>query len=174
MILFEVEFFDNGPGALARVIEVLSTAGVNLERPNFRAYKEGVLVSRRVGRGTFVVRDEERDITRSKILALEKDPPKGEKRQKLGLKLLGVYYDVTIKLEHKPGALAAELVQLAKLGVSVCHTQASYKNEKNEVLVNLILKCSPKQYHLAKQALGGKKLLDESPFSANAVIDIDP
>jgi ACT domain-containing protein len=165
MILFRLKFSDK-PGALARVIQALSEAGVNTEKLTFNADKErqGFLSTHWVGRGALVVRDEERDTVHQRIVALAK------KRLNLGFEIVGMYYDVTILLPNRPGVLAEELKKLAKLDVDIRYVATTHKNEHNEVFVNFIFDCSPDRYNLAKQALGNT-IQDESPFSANAVYD---
>jgi ACT domain-containing protein len=165
MILLRIKFFD-GRGALSRIMEALSGAGVNIEKSRFDADKErlGIVSSGWVGRGIIVVKDEERDIVLEKIDELEK------KRRSLGLEIVGMYYDVTIALPNLPGALAGELVKLAKIDVDIRHAKTRGKNENGEVLVNLIFECSPEQYNLAKQALG-RTIQDESPFDPNIISD---
>lgn len=165
MILYKVKFSDK-PGALARITKALSLAGVNSEKLCFSADKErkGFLSSHWVGRGTIVVRDEERDTAQQKILALSKT------RQDLGLEIVGMHYDVTILLPNESGALDVELEKLAQRNIDIRHIETQYKNEKGEVFVNIILECSPPQYNVAKQALGSV-ICGESPFSANAVYD---
>ncbi len=164
MILFSIKFSD-ATGALARITKALSDAGVNSEKICFSAGKERRgLSTHHVGRGTLVVRDEERDTTRRKILALSKN------HKNLGLKIEGIYYDVTILLPNKPGALDTELAKLAQENIDIRHIQTQYKNKENEVFVNLVLECSPAEYNIAKQLLG-PVVWGESPFSANAICD---
>lgn len=167
MILLKVKFSDK-LGALARITKALSDAGVNSEKVCFSADKERKgflsLSSHWVGRGTIVVRDEERDKANRKILALSKN------RKDLGLEIVGMCYDVTILLPNKPGALDSELEKLAQHNIDIRHIETQYKNDKGEVFVNLILQCSPSQYNMAKQALGSA-VCGESPFSATAIYD---
>lgn len=168
MHIFKVGCIDQ-TGAAARITRALREAGINTRSFCFttRVERYGFLSlrSRSIGEGEIVVKDEDWKSVRHQFEKLAKD------RKNLGLRVSKPYYQVTLLIPDRSGALDDELQKLAINQVDIRQITTADPGPDNMALVRLILECSPGRYNVAKRVLS-EHLQEESPFLATAVADL--
>lgn len=168
MIAFQITCVDN-VGAAARITGALREVGVNNKKVHFTTVMERYgflgLFSRQVGKGTIIVKDEDRDNMISQLETLSRQ------RKNLDLKISKPYYQIDILIPDQIGTLDDKLQKLAREEIDIRFINTEEPDADKMVSATLVLECSLVEYDKAKKLLA-ECLQGESPFLATAVRDL--